>query len=63
MSSATQAKCPVDGCKELLEHHDLLGIPSPADPLHIEITRNVYECPQHGLFAYLGDRRFRQIPD
>jgi hypothetical protein len=61
MTKETQVTCPIEGCKRILVHHDILGVPSPADPLHIDITKNVYECQDHGLLAYLGDRRFRRI--
>jgi hypothetical protein len=63
MNNNNQAKCPVSGCKEALIHHEIYGVPSPADPLYINMTKNVYECQTHGLLAYLGDGRFRQISD
>ncbi len=61
MTKETQVACPIEGCKKTLVHHDILGVASPADPLLIDITRNVYECSDHGLLAYLGDRKFRRI--
>ena len=60
-SEDTGAKCPVHGCDRILVHYELLGMPSPADPLHIEITQHVYECEAHGLLAYLGYGTFRRI--
>ena len=61
MTTETQVTCPIEGCTKKLAHHDILGVQSPADPLHINITRDVYECPDHGLLAYLGDRKFRHL--
>lgn len=62
--SDTQQKstrCPIPDCTEALIYHEILGIQAASNPLVAQITKNVYECPKHGLFAYLGDSKFRRI--
>lgn len=61
MDSRTTVKCPLADCKQLLRHHEVFGVDNAASPLVVKMTKNVYECPDHGLFVYLGDRKFRRI--
>ena len=54
-------RCPIKDCNRDLVYHETYGVPAPSNPLIVQITRHVYQCPDHGVFAYLGDGTFRRI--
>lgn len=56
-----QARCPIQDCGESLIYHEIFGGPASGNLLVIQITKHVYECPNYGLFAYLGNGKFSQI--
>lgn len=53
--------CPMPDCDEALLYHEIVGVQAAGNPLVTKITKHVYECPKDGLFAYLGDGKFRRI--
>jgi hypothetical protein len=56
----TVGKCPIPNCGRGLVYHAVYGV-GTTDPLVFQVTKNIYECAEHGLFAFLGDGKFRQI--
>ena len=60
-SQESRGKCPMPDCDESLLYHEIVGVQAPGNPLLTQITKHVYECQKHGLFAYLGDGKFRWI--